>query len=218
MDLPDCADYSGVHRVLTPALIPWFGPMMLEGVRVTGMRLIRMPGCCSCLLYLRCSPYGVVLGSWARIQIFAAWRYARLGDDDQLMKSPSSGLSILGLIVIIGSFNLTEIVEWQETNAWGIIVQPVAFFLFVTAMFAETGRTPFDVAEGESEIVGGFHTEYSSMKFALFFMGEYAHIVIASALIATLFLGGYTLLPVSPSVFGSVGISAPKSCSKMSAG
>jgi NADH-quinone oxidoreductase subunit H len=106
------------------------------------------------------------------------------------------GLAILGLILIIGSFNMREIVEWQADHTWGIIVQPLGFLLFLVAMFAETGRTPFDVAEGESEIVGGFHTEYSSIKFALFFMGEYAHVVIASALMATLFLGGYDLLPV----------------------
>ena len=88
-------------------------------------------------------------------------------------------------------------VGWQEDYTWGVVAQPVAFLIFVTAMFAETGRTPFDVAEGESEIVGGFHTEYSSMKFALFFMGEYAHIVVASALISILFMGGYSIFPVN---------------------
>ena len=138
--------------------------------------------------------YGVVLGSWGSNS-----KYSLLGGlrSSAMMISYeiSMGLAILGLILIIGSLQPEEIVDWQADNYLGRVVQPVGFLLFLVAMFAETGRTPFDVAEGESEIVGGFHTEYSSIKFALFFMGEYAHMVIASALMATLFLGGYDLLP-----------------------
>jgi len=100
------------------------------------------------------------------------------------------------MLLIVGSFSLTDIVEWQGNHTWGIVVQPVGFLLFLVAMFAECNRNPFDVAEGESEIVGGFHTEYSSMKFMLFMTAEYLHMIVAAALIATLFLGGYHLLPV----------------------
>ncbi|TVR44885.1 MAG: NADH-quinone oxidoreductase subunit H [Planctomycetota bacterium] len=182
--------------VITPALIPWFGPMThITGHGINGAVLDFNIGLLFLFAISAISVYGVVLGSWASNS-----KYSLLGGmrSSAMMISyeVSMGLSILGLIVIIGSFNMTEIVEWQARNTWGIVVQPLAFFLFLTAMFAETGRTPFDVAEGESEIVGGFHTEYSSIKFALFFMGEYAHVVIASALMATLFLGGYDLLPV----------------------
>jgi NADH-quinone oxidoreductase subunit H len=105
----------------------------------------------------------------------------------------SMGLSAAGIFLLAGSFSLTRIVEWQGSNPlhWGIVLQPVGFVLFLVSLFAETGRAPFDMAEGDSELVAGYVTEYSAMRFALYYMGEYAHIAIASALVATLFLGGY---------------------------
>jgi NADH-quinone oxidoreductase subunit H len=107
------------------------------------------------------------------------------------------GLSLLGIYILVGSFNLQDMVAWQEVHGWGILVQPVAFAIFLVALVAETGRAPFDVAEGESELVSGFHTEFSGMRFAMYYMGEYAHIAINSALLATLFLGGYSIPFVS---------------------
>ena len=182
--------------VITPAMIPWFGPMAsVTGSSINGAVLDFNVGLLFLFAIGSVAVYGIVLGSWASNS-----KYSLLGGmrSSAMMISYeiSMGLAILGLILIIGSFNMTQIVEWQADNTWGIVVQPLGFLLFLVAMFAETGRTPFDVAEGESEIVGGFHTEYSSIKFALFFMGEYAHVVIASALMATLFLGGYDLLPI----------------------
>ena len=182
--------------VITPAVIPWFGPMgSVTGMAINGSVLDYNVGLLFLFAIGSVAVYGVVLGSWASNS-----KYSLLGGmrSSAMMISyeVSMGLAILGLILVIGSFNMGEIVEWQVRNTWGIVVQPLGFLLFLVAMFAETGRTPFDVAEGESEIVGGFHTEYSSIKFALFFMGEYAHVVIASALLATLFLGGYDLLPI----------------------
>ena len=182
--------------VITPALIPWFGPMgSITGSAINGAVLDYNVGLLFLFAISSISVYGFVLGSWAsnsKFSLLGGMRSSAM----MISYEISMGLAILGLILIIGSFNLTEIVEWQARNTWGVVVQPLGFFLFLVAMFAETGRTPFDVAEGESEIVGGFHTEYSSIKFALFFMGEYAHVVIASALLATLFFGGYDLLPL----------------------
>ena len=182
--------------VLTPAIIPWFAPITFQGegvVRtITGSALEANSGLLLLFAMGALSVYGVVLGSWSSNS-----KYSLLGGlrSSAMMISyeVSMGLSVLGLILIIGTFNLTEIVQWQENYTWGVFVQPVGCALFLVSMFAETGRTPFDVAEGESEIVGGFHTEYSSIKFALFFMGEYAHMVVASALMATLFFGGWDL-------------------------
>jgi NADH-quinone oxidoreductase subunit H len=100
-----------------------------------------------------------------------------------------------------------SIVDWQGANAWGIFVQPLGFLLFLTAVVAETKRVPFDQPEGESEIVAGYFLEYSGMKFGMFFMGEYAEFVFSSALLVTLFFGGYHLPFVDPDgirmVFGS---------------
>lgn len=108
------------------------------------------------------------------------------------------GLSITGMLMIVGAVHMQEIVDWQGRNAWGIFVQPVAFFLFLAALVAETKRIPFDQPEGESEIIAGYFLEYSGMKFGLFFMGEYAEFVFSSALLVTLFFGGYHLPFVDP--------------------
>lgn len=119
------------------------------------------------------------------------------------------GLSIVGVILLYGTFGLTDMVLAQQgplqfsafgytvTSTvdwipnWGIFYQPVAFFLFIAAAFAESNRLPFDLAEGESEIVAGFHTEYGGFKMLMFFIGEYGHMMIASGLAVTFFFGGY---------------------------
>lgn len=193
--------------VLTPAFIPWFAPITYEGSffaeqGISGQIIDADAGILALFAVASLSVYGVVLGSWSSNSKFSLLGGLR-SSAMMISYEVSMGLSLLGLFMIVGSFSLTEIVEWQASHVWGVIAQPIGFFLFITAMFAETGRTPFDVAEGESEIVGGFHTEYSSMKFALFFMGEYCHIVIASALIATLFFGGYHLPFLSTEVIKS---------------
>jgi len=103
------------------------------------------------------------------------------------------GLSLVGAFMIYGSTRLADMVRWQSENAWGIFVQPLAFFLFFAAAIAEQKRTPFDAPEGESEIVAGYFLEYSSMKFVMFYTGEYVEVMISSAVLVTIFLGGWTL-------------------------
>ena len=102
------------------------------------------------------------------------------------------GMSILGMVLLVGSLDLNAIVEWQDKHhVWGIVVQPLGFFIFLICAFAETNRLPFDLPESEQELVGGFHTEYSSMKFGMFFLGEYLHVITVSYLVVILFLGGW---------------------------
>lgn len=119
------------------------------------------------------------------------------------------GLSIVGIIMMYGTFNLTEMINAQQGtmafNAfgysvsagwlpnWGIFYQPLAAVLFFAATFAESNRLPFDLAEGEAELVAGFHTEYGGFKMLLFFIGEYGHMMVASGLMATFFFGGYNI-------------------------
>lgn len=106
------------------------------------------------------------------------------------------GLSALGVVVIAGTFDLRSIVE-QQAGIWYVVYQPLGFVLFLIGMVAEGHRLPFDLPEGESEIVAGYHTEYSSMKFGLFYLGEYVGMVVAGGIVTTLFLGGWhgPLLP-----------------------
>jgi NADH-quinone oxidoreductase subunit H len=109
------------------------------------------------------------------------------------------GLSIIGVLMISGSLQLDQIVKHQATYLWGwlpawnVFLQPIAFITFFVAAFAETNRLPFDLPEAEPELVGGFHTEYSGLKFGLFFLAEYANLITSSAIITTLFLGGWHL-------------------------
>jgi NADH-quinone oxidoreductase subunit H len=103
------------------------------------------------------------------------------------------GVSIIGAIMVFGSVRLDDMVRWQGENAWGIFVQPVAFFLFFAAVVAESKRIPFDLPEAESELVSGFFTEYSGMKFGMFYLAEYMEVVTSSMLIVTIFLGGWQL-------------------------
>ncbi len=110
--------------------------------------------------------------------------------------SPDSsplGLGWQKLLEGAGSLNLTRLIMWQAQHGWLIIYAPISFIIFVVAMFAETNRMPFDLPESEQELAGGYNVEYSSMKFALFFMGEYANMAAGAALMVTLFLGGWTL-------------------------
>ncbi|MDR3000411.1 MAG: NADH-quinone oxidoreductase subunit H [Fibromonadaceae bacterium] len=185
---------------LSPAVIPWFGPMVFDWggqvVQISGSILNLDVGVLLLFAFGAISVYGSVLGSWASNSKYALLGGMRAGAM-MISYEISMGLSLLGMYMLVGSFNMQDMVAWQETNAWGIFVQPIAFVVFLVALVAETGRAPFDVAEGESELVSGFHTEFSGMRFAMFYMGEYAHIAINAALLATLFLGGYSVPFVS---------------------
>ena len=181
---------------LSPCVIPWFGPMVFEWggktVRIAGSIVDSDVGVLLLFGLSSLSAYGAVLAGWA-----SKSKYSFLGSlrtsSMTISYEVCLGLSMMGILLLAGSFNLTDIVNWQEHHAWGIVVQPVAFFCFLIASIAETGRAPFDVAEGEPELVAGYHTEYGAMQFGLFYMGEYSHICINSFLIATLFLGGYSV-------------------------
>jgi len=150
------------------------------------------------LAFAGISVYGIILGGWASNN-----KYSLLGGiraaAQVISYEATMGLSIISVLIVYGSVNLGDMVRFQGNlifgfiPAWGIVIQPLAAILFIITAFAETNRAPFDIAEGESEIVGGFHTEYSAMKFGLFFVGEYVAMTASSALIITLFFGGYQL-------------------------
>ena len=142
------------------------------------------------------SVYGVTLAGWSSNS-----KYALLGglraSAQMISYELSIGLSIIGVLMLSGSLRLVDIVAAQDV--WYIFYQPIGFLVFLICGFAECNRSPFDLPEAENELVAGFHVEYSSMKFALFFMAEYAHMIVVSALVATLFLGGWRG-PVLPGV------------------
>ena len=107
------------------------------------------------------------------------------------------GLALLAVVLMAGTLNPFEIIGQQQEGAWNLFQMPVAAILFYTCMLAESNRAPFDLAEAESELIGGYHTEYSSMKFAIFFLGEYFHMITGAAFFTMLFLGGWSVNPVA---------------------
>ena len=148
------------------------------------------------------SVYGAVLGGWASNNKYSLLGGLRLAAQ-MISYELALGLSVIGVLMLAGSLSMVKIVEAQK-SMWFIVYQPLGFLLFLTAAMAECARTPFDLIECENELVAGFQTEYSSMKWGLFMMGEYCHILVASALCTTLFLGGWQG-PVLPPVVWFVG-------------
>lgn len=133
--------------------------------------------------------YSIVLGGWASNNKYALLGALR-GASQMIAYEVFMGLSLMGVVMLSGSFNLGDIVAAQK-NLWFVVTQPVGFVIFLIAGIAETHRLPFDIPEAESELIAGYHAEYSGMKFGMFFIGEYLGVTLISAMIVTLFFGGW---------------------------
>ena len=135
--------------------------------------------------------YGIALGGWSANNKFSLLGGIR-ASAQMISYELSLGLSIVGILMLTGSLQMSNIVGAQDSiTNWNIFRQPLAFLIFVVAAFAENNRLPFDLVECEQELVGGYHTEYSSMSFSMFMIAEYASMTAASAMMATLFFGGW---------------------------
>jgi len=191
-----------VPALLTIAVVPFgstlFGvPMVIADINVGILYVFAIASL---------GVYGIVLGGWASNS-----KYPFLGgirsSSQMISYELSLGLAVIPVFMLVGNLRLTKVVEYQIANGWLIapfigdwgngakwalaIPMLISFFVFLIAIFAETNRLPFDLPEAEQELAGGYHTEYSSMKFALFFLGEYAAMITGSAIVVTLFLGGW---------------------------
>ena len=135
--------------------------------------------------------YGVMLGAWASNNKYSLFGGLRAGAQMISYEIPL-GLGILGVVLMAGSLRLEDIVASQaQSGLWNVLVQPLGFVVFMVAACAEAGRLPFDLAEGEQELVAGFHTEYSGMKLMMYLVGEFLHMIAAAFLIVIMFLGGW---------------------------
>jgi NADH-quinone oxidoreductase subunit H len=184
--------------LVTFAVIP-FGDILIIGDRTINLQVANINiGILYLFAMASLGVYGIVIGAWASNNKFSLLGGIR-GSAQMISYEIAMGLSIMGILMVFGTLEPQEIVRSQGQllggwlPKWGIIVQPVAFLLFFTAAVAESKRIPFDLPEGESELVAGFHTEYSGAKFLMFFTAEFAEMVTAAGLLATLFFGGWQL-------------------------
>lgn len=149
--------------------------------------------------------YGVILAGWSANNKYSLLGCLRASAQIISYEIPL-GMAVLGVFLIVGSLNPEMIVAWQVTHAgyWLILVQPLALLLFMTSLYAEDNRLPFDLSEAEQELVGGYHTEYSSLKLGLMLLSEYVHLVVSSFMVTALFLGGYTLFGLENAFEGNL--------------
>jgi NADH-quinone oxidoreductase subunit H len=185
------------------AVVP-FGPTNVPGgLPSENYQFVIAPGVDIGILFVfaigSLNVYGVVLGGWSSNN-----KYSFLGGLRSTAQIVSyeipMGMSILGVVLMTGSLNLERIIGRQVEYGilgWNIWYQPLAFLLFLTSVFAECNRLPFDLPEAEQELIGGYHTEYSAMKFAMFFLGEYSHMITTSFLLVILFFGGWDFPGIS---------------------
>ncbi|RLC98394.1 MAG: NADH-quinone oxidoreductase subunit NuoH, partial [Chloroflexota bacterium] len=180
-----------VPAVVILAVIPW-GDNIMIGERTIALGVTDLNvGVLYLLSVASISVYGIVLAGWSSNN-----KYAMMGGlrstAQMISYELALGLAFVGPIMLAGSMSLLDIVKYQMENVWFIIPQILGGVIFFIAMLAEVNRAPFDMPEAEQELTAGYHTEYSGMKFALFFMGEYIKMISVSAIFSTLFLGGFS--------------------------
>jgi NADH-quinone oxidoreductase subunit H len=188
---------SMLTAVATVAIIPFSNTVDIFGTEIGLYGVDPSVGILYAFAFGAIAFYGLMLGGWA-----SGSKYSFLGSmraAAQLISyEVAQGLSIIGVIMMAGSLSMVDIVEAQDGALWFFIPQFVGFIIFMVASFAETNRPPFDLAEADAELVGGYNTEYGGGRFAAFFAAEYLNVVVVSAIAVTLFLGGWTLPWVDP--------------------
>jgi NADH-quinone oxidoreductase subunit H len=182
-----------IPAMLTFAVIPFASPLPFPGVGLIDMVVAPLPiGFLYILAIASLGVYGIVLAGWASNN-----KYSLLGglrsSAQMVSYELAMGLSTVAVLLVAGNVALNDIIWQQATTVWNFFGLTVAFIIFLIAAFAETNRLPFDLPEAESELIAGYHTEYSAMKFSLFFIAEYSNMVTASALLVTLFFGGWDI-------------------------
>jgi NADH-quinone oxidoreductase subunit H len=176
--------------LVTSAIIPWGTDLELFGRTITLQVADFDIGILYLFAVLSISVYGIMIGGWASNNKYSLYGAIR-ASSQMISYELAMGISAITIIMLSGSLSLTDIVNKQHGMNWNIFYQPVCFVVFFICSLAETNRAPFDLPECESELIGGYHTEYSSMKLGLYLFSEYTAMFISSAIIAILFLGGY---------------------------
>jgi NADH-quinone oxidoreductase subunit H len=190
--------------IMTGAVIPWGDSVHLFG-RDIQLQIANVDvGILYVFAVVSLGVYGIMIGSWASNNKFSLMGGLRAASQIISYELPM-GLSLIALLFVTGNLSLKEMVVQQQANGsiWNIVYQPLGFLIFLICAFAECNRTPFDLPEAENELIGGYHTEYSSMKLGFYLFSEYINMFVSSVIMATMFFGGYDLLPfVDESAWG----------------
>jgi NADH-quinone oxidoreductase subunit H len=186
---------SAIPALIGFAVLPWAGTLEIAGESVKIMGADVNIGIIYIVATASLGVYGVGLGGWASNNKFSFLGGLRASCQMISYEIPM-GLALLCVILTAGTVRADQIVGAQIEGQWFLVQQPLVALLFYVCLLAEANRAPFDLAEAEQELVGGWHTEYSSMKWALFFLAEYVHVFVGSAFFAVLFLGGWSLNPL----------------------
>ncbi len=198
--------------VMTSAVIPWGDKVHFFGRDISLQIADINIGILYVFGVVSLGVYGIMIGSWASNNKFSLLGGLRAASQI-ISYELAMGISLIALLMITGSLSLKEMVLQQQAGHWNIIYQPLGFLIFLICAFAECNRTPFDLPEAENELIGGYHTEYSSMKLGFYLFSEYINMFISSVIMATLFFGGYDMPFVneasfSPNMAALIGIAA----------
>jgi NADH-quinone oxidoreductase subunit H len=182
--------------LMAGVVIPWGGSLTLGGELYVLQIVDLNIGILYVFAVVSIGVYGIMIGGWASNNKFSLLGAIR-ASAQMISYEIAMGLSIVALVMLTGTLSLREIADMQaggvngDWNFWNVVYQPVGFIIFLICAFAECNRTPFDLPECETELVGGYHTEYSSMKLGFYLFAEYINMFVSSAVIATLYFGGY---------------------------
>lgn len=178
--------------LMASAVIPWGSTLEIFGRSVS----LQIADINIGILYIfgvvSMGVYGIMIGAWASNNKFSLMGGLRAASQI-ISYELAMGISLIALLMVTGTLSLKEMVLQQQAGNWNVVYQPLGFFLFLVCSFAECNRTPFDLPEAENELIGGYHTEYSSMKLGFYLFAEYINMFISSAVMATLFFGGYDI-------------------------
>jgi NADH-quinone oxidoreductase subunit H len=198
--------------MMTSAVIPWGDTLQLFGrnisLQITDVNI----GILFVFGVVSMGVYGIMIGGWASNNKFSLIGALRAASQIISYELPM-GIALIALLMVTGTLSLKEMVVQQQAGWWNFLYQPLGFLIFLICSFAECNRTPFDLPEAENELIGGYHTEYSSMKLGFFLFAEYINMFVSSAVMATLFFGGYDMPFVneanfSPNIAALIGVAA----------
>lgn len=198
--------------MMTSAVIPWGDKIVLFGRDISLQIADINIGILYVFGVVSMGVYGIMIGSWASNN-----KYSLLGGlraaSQIISYELAMGISLIALLMVTGTLSLKEMVVQQQNGNWNVFYQPLGFLIFLICSFAECNRTPFDLPEAESELIGGYHTEYSSMKLGFYLFSEYINMFISSVIMATLFFGGYDIpfldeSTLSPNIAAILGVLA----------